>query len=230
MTKRIGILGGMSPESTVEYYLRITHKYIEQFGNHNYPEIIIYSVRFQPYVDWPKENRWDLVADGLIEAAKKLEAAGADCIVIATNTMHIVVDELRSKVGLPVISLLDVVADAILDQGLKTVGLLGTRYTMEHGFFQESLKRKEIDVIVPDNEDRDYVHEVIYSELITGVIRDESRQGYLRVIRKLADEGAEGIILGCTEIPLLVHKENTELPLFDTTTLHADAALKWALE
>ncbi len=214
----------------MEYYLRITRRYLEQFGDHGYPEILIYSVSFQPYVDWPKQNRWDLIAAGLLDAAQKLELAGADCILIATNTMHIVIEEIRSKINIPVISLLDVVGDAILSQGINKVGLLGTRYTMEHGFFQAALVKKGIQCIVPDENDRNYVHDVIYNELVSGIIRPESRTGYLAVIEKLRSEGAGGIILGCTEIPLLVHQEDTTLPLFDTTTLHADAALEWAIK
>ncbi len=229
MHKRIGILGGMSPESTVDYYLRITHRYVERFGDHNYPEIMIYSVRFQPYIDWPMENRWDLVGNGLAEAAMVLEKAGADFIIIATNTMHIVIDEICSRITIPVLSLLDVVGDAILTQGMKTVGLLGTKYSMEHGFYQTSLGRKGIQVIVPETKDREYINQVIYSELVYGKIRDESRTGFLSVMDRLAGNGAEGMILGCTEIPLLIHGEDTSLPLFDTTTLHADAALDVAI-
>lgn len=230
MHKKIGILGGMSPESTVEYYLRITRSYHDRYGDYGYPEILIYSVSFQPYVDWPKENRWDLIASGLLDAAQTLERAGAECIIISTNTMHIVIDDIRSKINIPVISLLDVVGDAILSLGIYKVGLLGTKYTMEHGFFQAALAKKGIRVIVPDEEDRNYIHDVIYKELISGIIRQESLAGYLSVIERLRTQGAGGIILGCTEIPLLVHQENTTLPLFDTTTLHADAALEWALK
>ncbi len=229
MHKRIGILGGMSPESTVDYYTRITHRYTERFGDSNYPEIIIYSVRFQPYIDWPAENRWDLVGEGLAEAAVALEKAGADFLIIATNTMHIVIDEICSRIHIPVLSLLDVVGDAIRAQGLHKVGLLGTKYTMEHGFYQASLGHQGLEVIVPTAEDREYVNRVIYSELVFGTLRDESRAGYLAVIDRLAAQGAEGIILGCTEIGLLVHPEHTALPLFDTTALHADAALEMAL-
>ncbi len=229
MHKRIGILGGMSPESTVDYYLRITRHYVERFGDNDYPEIIIYSVRFQPYIDWPMENRWDLIGEGLAEAAMVLEKAGSDFLVIATNTMHIVIDEICSKIHIPVLNLLDVVGDAILAKDMKKVGLLGTKYSMEHGFYQTSLARKGIQVIVPEAEDRDYINTVIYSELVYGNIRDESRTGFLSIMDKLAANGAEGVILGCTEIPLLVHSKDTALPLFDTTTLHADAALNLAV-
>jgi aspartate racemase len=229
MHKTIGILGGMSPESTVEYYHYITHAYTERFGNYGYPEIIIYSVSFQPYVDWPQQERWDLVAQGLSEAAQKLEAAGADFIVIATNTMHLVFDQVQASVSVPMLSLLDAVGEAILARGMNTVGLLGTRFTMEKTFYQDALARKGISVLVPDADDREYVNAVIYNELVAGQIRDESRAGFVAIIKKLAERGAEGVILGCTEIPLLVSEADAGMPLFDTTVIHAEAALNYAL-
>jgi aspartate racemase len=229
MHKRIGILGGMSPESTAEYYQYITRAYTERFGNYGYPEIIIYSVSFQPYVDWPQQDRWDLVAQGLSEAAQRLEAAGADFIVIATNTMHLVFDQVQARVSVPMLSLLDAVGEAILTRGMKTVGLLGTKFTMEKGFYQDALAQKGITVLVPDKEDREYVNAVIYNELVAGQIRHESRAGFVTIIKKLAERGAEGVILGCTEIPLLVSEEDAGMPLFNTTAIHTEAALNYAL-
>lgn len=229
MSRRIGLLGGMSPESTVEYYRYITRTYTERYGDYAYPEIILYSVSFQPYVDWPKNERWDLVAEGLSQAARRLEAAGADFIVMATNTMHLVVDQVQAGVSVPVLSLLDVVGEAILARGIKTVGLLGTRFTMEKTFYQQALAGKGITVLVPGPEDREYVNAVIYDELVAGRIREQSRQGFLAVIARLAERGAEGVILGCTEIPLLVREQDAGLPLFDSTVLHAEAALNYAL-
>jgi aspartate racemase len=229
MHKKIGILGGMSPESTVEYYQYITHAYTERFGDYGYPEVIIYSVSFQPYVDWPAQDRWDLVAQGLSEAAQRLEAAGADFIAIATNTMHLVFDQVQASVSVPMLSLLDAVGEAILARGMNTVGLLGTRFTMEKTFYQDALARRGITVLVPDEEDREYVNTVIYDELVAGQIRDESRDGFVAVIKKLATRGAEGVILGCTEIPLLVSEAGAGMPLFDTTVIHAEAALNYAL-
>jgi len=229
MHKKIGILGGMSPESTISYYEYITRVYTERFGDYGYPEIIIYSVSFQPYVDWPREERWDLVAQGLSEGAKKLEAAGADFIVIATNTMHLVFDQVQASVHVPMLSLLDAVGEAILSRGMKQVGLLGTQFTMEKTFYQEALAQKGITVLTPDAEERKYVNAVIYDELVANQIRDESRAGFVAIINKLAERGAEGIILGCTEIPLLVSEEDTPIPLFDTTTIHAEASLRYAV-
>ena len=230
MHKKIGILGGMSPESTIAYYEYITRTYTERFGDYGYPEIIIYSVSFQPYVDWPQQERWDLVAQGLGEAARKLEAAGADFIVMATNTMHLVFDQVQASIQVPMLSLLDAVGEAILAGGIKKVGLLGTMYTMEKTFYQDALGRRGITVLVPDPKDRQYVNAVIYDELVAGQIRDESRAGLIAVIRKLAERGAQGVILGCTEIPLLVTATDAGMRLFDTTAIHAEAALRYAVE
>ena len=229
MHKKIGILGGMSPESTVEYYQYITRAYTERLGDHGYPEIIIYSVSFQPYVEWPEQGRWDLVVQGLSEAAQRLEAAGADFIVIATNTMHLVFDEVQTSVNVPMLSLLDAVGKAILARGMKTVGLLGTEFTMEKSFYQDALARRGVTVLIPDADDREYVNSVIYDELVAGQIRAESQAGFVAIIKKLAERGAEGVILGCTEIPLLVNQADAGIPLFDTTAIHAEAALNYAL-
>jgi aspartate racemase len=229
MHKVIGILGGMSPESTIAYYEYLTRTYTQRYGDYGYPEILIYSVSFQPYVDWPQDGRWDLVANGLAEAAAKLESAGADFILIATNTMHLVFDEVQAQVKVPMLSLLDAVGEAILSKGLKQVGLLGTKFTMESTFYQEALEGKGITVLVPEAEDRAYVNQVIYDELVAGKILESSLSGYVEVIRRLETQGAEAIILGCTEIPLLVSEADAGIPLFDTTTIHAEAALNYAV-
>jgi len=229
MHHRIGILGGMSPESTVAYYEYITRTYTERYGDYGYPEILIYSVSFQPYVDWPKADRWDLVAAGLSQAAQTLEAMGAGLILIATNTMHIVFDRVQASVGVPMISLLDAVGAAIRARGMTTVGLLGTEFTMEKPFYREALAGQGISVLVPGAEDRRFVNAVIYDELVAGQILDASKAGYLAVIQRLTERGAEGLILGCTEIPLLVSEADAGLPLFDTTTIHAEAALRFAV-
>jgi aspartate racemase len=229
MHKRIGILGGVSPESTIEYYRYMTRTYTKRFGDYGYPEVIIYSVSFQQFVNWSKQERWDLIGRELGEAARRLEAAGADCIVIAANTMHIVYDQVQASVHIPVLSLLDAVGKTIQSRGMKTVGLLGTRFTMEKPFYPEALARRGIGVIVPEAGDREYVNRVIYDELVAGQIRDESRARFVAIINKLAARGVEGVILGCTEIPLLVGEADVEMPLFDTTAIHAEAALEYAL-
>jgi aspartate racemase len=229
MHKTIGILGGMSPESTVAYYEHITHTYTERFGDYGYPQIIIYSVSFQPYVDWPRSGRWDLVAEGLSEAARSLESAGAEAILIATNTMHIVFDQVAASIDVPMLSLLDAVGEAIQERGMETVGLLGTMFTMEQPFYREALADMGITVIVPGADDRKRVNDVIYQELVAGEIHDESRRAYIGIIQRLARRGAEGVILGCTEIPLLVTEQDAGIPLFDTTAIHAEAALQYAV-
>jgi aspartate racemase len=230
MHKTIGLLGGMSPESTVEYYRYITRTYTERFGDYSYPPILIHSVSFQPYVDWPNQGRWDLVGKGLSEAARHLEAGGAEFIVIATNTMHIVVDEVKAGVGIPVLSLLEVVGEAALNQGMQTVGLLGTQFTMEHGFYQNALNSKGIEVLVPGEDDRRFINDTIYNELVKGIIQDEARERFVEIVGELAGRGAQGVILGCTEIPLLIGEGDVEVPLLDTTTLHAEAALQYAID
>ena len=227
--KRIGILGGMSPESTVAYYETITRTYTERYGDYGYPEILIHSVTFQPYVDWPNAGRWDLVAAGLGEAAQRLERAGADFVVIATNTMHIVVDAVQAAIEIPVLSLLDVVGQAIAAQGLTTVGLLGTAFTMSQPLYTDALAPRDIKVVVPSAEDQQVVHRVIYDELVAGKILPESREKYVAIVRRLVADGAQGVILGCTEIPLLIGESDVDVPLFDTTEIHAQAALRYAM-
>lgn len=229
MHKRIGILGGLSPESTVEYYQYITRRYLELYGDHHYPEILIFSVRFQPYIDWPKHDQWAEIAAGLGAAAQQLERGGADFIVLATNTMHIVIDQLQTYVNIPFLSILDVVGDAITARGLETVALLGTRFTMEKPLYPQALEKRGVRVIVPTADERTTIHQVIYDELIQGEIRAESKARYLEILHRLAGEGAQGAILGCTEIPLLIQPDDTPLPLFDTTRLHAEAALQYAI-
>jgi aspartate racemase len=228
--KRIGILGGMSPESTSEYYLHITRTFAKRYGSVAYPEIVIHSLSFQPYVDWPARGRWDLVADGLVEGARVLEAAGVDFLVMATNTMHSVLPDIGPRIPLPILSLPEVVADEVASHGLARVGLLGTRYTMEQTFYPAALTRRGVDVIVPDVDDRKSVDRTIYEELVVGRILESSRRDFVRIIEALAGRGAQGVILGCTEIPLLVGPEDSKLPLFDSSRIHAEAALDFALE
>ncbi len=228
--KRIGILGGMGPESTAAYYLHITRTYVERFGSCAYPEIVIHSVSFQPYIDWPAADRWDLVTEGLVGGARVLETAGADFIVLATNTMHRVLSKIAPRIGIPFLSLLDVIGDTIASRGLKTVGLLGTRFTMEQPFYSEALATRSIGVLAPEPEDRALVDRTVYEELVFGTVHERSRTAFLRIIDRLVARGAEGIILGCTEIPLLVGSADCSVPLFDSTRIHAEAALDKALE
>jgi aspartate racemase len=229
MHKRIGILGGMTPESTVTYYLHIVRGYQQRHGDHGYPEIVIYSVSFQQFEDWMEAGDWEAIAAALATGLRRLHAAGAELGVIATNTMHLLFDRLERESPMPLLSIVDATARAIERSGLQTVGLLGTRFTMEKPFYAERLARHGIATIVPDVVDRHDVHRVIMKELSLGILADASRRRYLEIIDGLAARGAQGVVLGCTEIPLLVRPEDTTVPLFDTTTLHAEEALAWAI-
>ena len=230
MAKRIGILGGMTAESTVSYYLHIVRTWQREHGNHAYPEIAIDSLSFQPMEDWMEAGEWDQVAGALEAGLTRLGRAGADFAVIATNTMHLLFDRLQRASPVPLISIVDATADAVTRAGLRTVGLLGTRFTMEKPFYADGLASRGIATLVPDEADRAEVHRIIMRELACGEILDASRRIYLDVIDRLAARGAQGIVLGCTEIPLLVEPRHTALPLFDTAVLHADKALRYATE
>ena len=230
MHKKIGILGGLTPESTVTYYQHIVRRYQELFGNHSYPEIIIYSVSFQKFEDWMDGEDWGSVEEALLSCLESLSAAGADFAIIATNTMHIVFDELRGQSPIPLISIIETTAEAIEREGVNTVGLLGTRFTMEKPFYREGLERHGIKVIVPEKVDRDYINKVVFEELSRGILRPGSRHRFLEIIEGLMRRGAQGMVLGCTEIPLLVTPEHTSVKLFDTATLHAEKALEYAIQ
>jgi aspartate racemase len=229
MHKTIGILGGMTAESTVTYYQHIVRTYQARYGDHAYPQVVLYSVSFQRFKDWMDADNWDAIEQELRVALRKLAAAGADFAVMATNTMHLMFDQLQRDSLIPLISIMDTTADAITAAGLRTVGLLGTKFTMEKEFYAEGLARCGIRALVPDAPDRRIVHEVIMEELSRGILREESRRHYLQIIDSLAGRGAEGLVLGCTEIPLLVRPQDTSLPLFDTAVIHAEAALARAL-
>jgi aspartate racemase len=225
MHKRIGILGGLTPESTVTYYQHIVRRYQELHGDHGYPEVVIYSVTFQQYEDWMEAEQWEPIAAGLLDGLRRLAAAGADFAVIATNTMHLLFDRLEADSPLPLLSIIDATGRAVAAAGLETVGLLGTRFTMEKPFYAEGLARQGIGSLTPDPADRQTIHRIIHDELAYGVLREESRVKYLGVVDRLVDRGARGIVLGCTEIPLLLRPEHTRVPLFDTAVIHAEAAL-----
>jgi aspartate racemase len=227
--KRIGILGGMSPESTTLYYEHITRTSRARFGDYGYPEILIYSVNFQRFVDWQHRGQWQDAAREMAAALERLRAAGADFGLIATNTMHMVFDEVQRAVNMPLLSIVQAAADAVLAARLQSVGLLGTVFTMSERFFRDGLERSGIAALVPEPEDQRRMNDVIYQELCRGDIRNDSRQLFLTIIGKLRARGAQGIILGCTEIPLLIKPQHCDLPLFDTSLIHAEKALEFAL-
>lgn len=230
MHKKIGILGGMSPESTVVYYEHITRSYTQRFGDYGYPEILIYGVNFQKFVEWQRSGQWTEAAAEMASALESLRRAGADFGLIATNTMHIVFDEVQRAVGMPLLNIIDATAEAILAAGLHRAGLLGTVFTMREPFFRERLQQAGIEVLTPAPNDQDRMNEVIYQELCGGRILPASRTLFLEIIGRLQARGAQGIVLGCTEIPLLVRPEDCALPLFNTTLIHAEKALQWAIQ
>lgn len=229
MHRKIGIIGGLSPESTVSYYLHITRSYVERCGDHSYPEIIIYSVSMEQYHTWRDADRWDLIARDLTAAAEKLKKAGADFGLIATNTMHKVFDAVAEAVDLPLLHIIDATAAKAKTLGCRKLGLLGTRHTMNDGFYHARCAQHGLELIVPEPDDQAIIHNIIIDELIRGSLTEASRSEYLRVIDRLAEQGAEGIILGCTEIPLLVKQTDCAMPLLDTAVIHADAALAYAM-
>jgi aspartate racemase len=226
MLKRIGILGGVSAESTVSYYLALTREYTRRHGNLGYPEIIIYSVNFQDFLDWQNTGRWDLTAERMIEVFEAIAQVGAELGLIATNTLHRVFDEVAARSPIPLISIIAATAQAIKKKGLSTVGLLGTRFTMAERFYPDGLARFGITALTPQSADeRAEVHRIIVEELVRGEINQDSRQTILGISRRLLDRGAEGVILGCTELPLLIEQNNLQVPVFDTARIHALAAL-----
>lgn len=229
MHKKIGIIGGLSPESTVTYYEYITREYTERFGDFGYPEVIIYSVTFQNYVNWGDSGRWDKIAEDMVKVAHALERAGAEFGIIATNTMHLVFSEVQAAVNIPFLHIADAAAEAIRARGFSKVGLLGTKFTMSMPFYRERLAEGGITVVVPDVSDQEEVNRVIYEELVRGRLLDSSRQKFIETISKLGDMGADGVVLGCTEIPLLISQEDSPLILFDTTAIHAQKALEVAV-
>ena len=227
--KRIGILGGVSPESTVSYYLRITREYFRRYGDYSYPEILIYSVSFKRFYDLHEAGEWDGVAREMIDVFRRLASAGAGIGLIAANTLHRVFERVEAESPLPLIHIVDPTARAIEEMGLSRVGLLGTRYTMEGEFYRDRLAEHGIEAIVPAEDERAELHRIIYEELTRGIVKEGSRAYYRDVIGGLVSRGAEGIVLGCTEIPLLVKEDDSPVPVFDTAALHADAALSAAL-
>lgn len=227
--KTIGIIGGMSWESSLEYYRIINEEVKARLGGLHSASLLMHSVDFAPIARMQAREAWDETAAVLMEAASGLEKAGAEMLLIATNTMHRVAEEVQGAVGIPLLHIADVTADAIVGQGMHSVALLGTRFTMEQDFYRSRLEKRGITVLIPEGEDRDTVHRIIYEELVLGEFRDESREAYTAVLERLGDRGAQGAVLGCTEIPLLVPQSASPLPLFDTTRLHCVAAVENSL-
>ncbi|TGD74735.1 aspartate/glutamate racemase family protein [Mangrovimicrobium sediminis] len=228
--KTIGLIGGMSWESTLSYYRIINEGVKAALGGLHSATIVLYSVDFDSIQQLQKAGDWAAATQALADAARKVEAAGADCLLICTNTMHRVADELQGAIGIPLLHIADATAEVIVQANMKSVALLGTAFTMEQDFYRGRLaQRFGIEVLIPEADDRRVVHRIIYEELCVGKFLPESKQAYLRIIQSLGDQGAEAVILGCTEIGLLITQADTTIELLDTTRIHADQAVRLAL-
>ncbi|EKO3871141.1 aspartate/glutamate racemase family protein [Vibrio harveyi] len=229
--KTIGLIGGMSWESTANYYQIINREVKARLGGLHSGKVCLYSVDFAEIETLQHQGRWDDTAIILAQAAKSVEAGGADFILICTNTMHKVADQIQQAVNVPLVHIADATAEQLVVDGIKKVGLLGTRFTMEQDFYKQRLIDKfGVDVVVPSSDDQTIVHDVIYNELCKGEVHDDSRQHYLTIIEKLVEQGAEAVMLGCTEIAMLVESQHTDVKLYDTTEIHAKAAVEKALD
>lgn len=228
--KTMGLLGGMSWQSTSTYYSLLNQGITDNLGGLHSARLMLYSVDFDEIEKLQHDGKWEEMGDILAAAAKRVEAGGADFLLICTNTMHKVATQVEAAVDIPLLHLADATGQRLKDAGVTKVGLLGTRFTMEQDFYkQRIIDNFGIDVVVPELADIEVVHRVIYDELCLGTVNDDSRQDYLGVIDRLAEAGAEAVILGCTEIAMLVQQEHTAMPLYDTTTIHCEEAVKLAI-
>jgi aspartate racemase len=228
--KCIGLIGGMSWESSVEYYKILNEEIKNILGGFNSAECILWSVNFEEIELYQRTNEWEKCGQILNNAAKNLEKAGAELIILCTNTMHKVSDLLLQDINIPFLHIADMTADEILKEKINAVGLLGTKYTMSEDFYKSKLIGKGIDVIVPDENDQNIINEIIYNELCHGVIKNSSRNEYIKIIDKIIKDGGKGIILGCTEIGLLIKQKDVSVKIFDTTIIHAKKAVEFALK
>ena len=229
--KTIGMIGGMSWESSIEYYRIVNETVKEKLGGLHSAKSVMVSVDFAEIEALQHAGKWDEATQAMIAAAQHVEAGGADFVVICTNTMHKMADDVEAAIDIPLLHIADATADEIKKRGLQAVGLLGTKFTMEEDFYRGRLVEVHgLEVLIPGTDDREIVHRVIYDELVLGEIKSESRNQYRRIIEKLIAAGAQGIILGCTEIGLLVKEEDSSVPLFDTTYIHAVSAVEYALK
>jgi aspartate racemase len=228
--KTIGLIGGTTWLSTIEYYRIINETVKEKLGGAHSAHCILYSVDFDEFV-LQREGKWDEIACSFIDIAKRLEQSGADFLIICANTIHKIADEIQKSVNIPILHIADVTAERIVESGLKKVGLLGTKYTMEEEFYKRRLKERfNIETIVPETKEREIIHNIILDELTHEIIKRSSKQKYIKIINNLVYKGAEGIILGCTEIPLLIKENDVNTHIFDTTAIHAKAAVEFALK
>jgi aspartate racemase len=228
--RTLGLLGGMSWESTLPYYRIVNERVRQRLGGLHSAKLVLHSVDFADIEEMQRAGDWDTAGAILVEAARGLHAAGAECLVICTNTMHLIAPAIEAAVDLPLLHIADATAARIREAGLSRVALLGTRFTMERDFYRQRIEAAGIEVIVPGAAQREVVHRVIYEELCLGRILGTSREAYRGIIEDLVARGAQGVILGCTEIGLLVGEDDASVPLFDTARIHAEAAADWALD
>lgn len=229
--KTIGLIGGMSWESSLEYYKIINETVKIKLGGLHSAKCLMYSVDFAEIEALQHQNKWDKLTDIIVSCAENLKNGGADFIVICTNTMHKMAKDIENKAGIKVLHIAEVTGEKIIQNGIKKVGLLGTKFTMEQDFYKKVLIDKfNIDVVIPDESEREIVHDVIYNELCKGIINDVSKEKFIKIINNLALNGAEGVVLGCTEIPLLIDQEDVNINVYDTTTIHAISAAEFAIE
>lgn len=227
--KTIGLIGGMSWESSAEYYRIINEEIKKKLGGLHSAKCLLYSVDFKEIEHYQSIGAWDKAGEALGQVARSLEKAGADFIVICTNTMHKVLGYIQEMITIPILHIADATAEQIIRQDIRSIGLLGTKYTMEQDFYKSRIASHDINVIVPNDEERELINNIIYQELCLGEIKQSSKNIYKKIINNLVDRGAEGIILGCTEIGLLVKAEDSKVPLFDTTLIHAQKAVNKSL-
>ncbi|HUW05084.1 MAG TPA: aspartate/glutamate racemase family protein [Williamwhitmania sp.] len=228
--KTIGLIGGMSWESSLEYYRIINEKVKEKLGGLHSAQCLMYSVEFDQIQHLQHIGDWDRLTQIMVDAAQRLEKGGAEFVVICTNTMHRMANEVQASISIPILHIADATAQKVAAKGITNVGLLGTKFTMEQDFYKGRLTKKHgIAVTIPNEEERNCVHDIIYNELCLGQINQPSRERYLQIIDGLVANGAQGVILGCTEIPLLVHQSDVTVPVFDTTRIHAEMAVEYAL-
>jgi aspartate racemase len=227
--KALGLIGGTSWVSTVDYYTIINQRINKLLGGLNSAKIHLYSLNFEELKPPVNPGDWGEISKTLSNIALGLEKAGAECIVLCANTPHLVADLIQQKINIPVINIATATADVITDKNLRKVALLGTRITMEQGFFKDKLIEKKIEVLIPDDDDRQFIHDAVFNELGKEIFLPETKNRFLQIINRLIEQGAEGVILGCTEFPHLIKPEDCIVPTFDTTLIHADAAVKFAL-
>lgn len=228
--KTIGLIGGMSWESTVTYYTQINQLISKELGGLHSAKLLLASVDFAEIESCQSANEWEKSGELLLAEALKLEMAGADFLVICTNTMHKVYDQINENCHIPIIHIADATIDKLEENKLKKIGLLGTKYTMEQDFYKKRLTDAQIEVLIPQEADRKAVNDIIFNELVLGDIKQTSKETYLHIIEKMIEEGVEGIILGCTEIGLLIKQSDVAVPVFDTTLIHSQKAVEMALE